>query len=162
MMCGTAPSGEDPVAIFAQVVRDAVELSAATGIEVRAANALPTVEAPRTPLQQIFLNLVSNAIKHGAAGSSRVIEVSSRDDGPAWCFSVTDHGPGIAPEYHEKIFALFHRLASRDRVEGTGIGLALVKKLVERYGGRVWVESSLGKGSTFRFTWPKRIPDERV
>jgi signal transduction histidine kinase len=146
----------------AQVLRDVVDLAAPDdGVEVAPVTPLPVVRAPRTPFQQIFLNLISNAIKHGGSGGRR-IEVGAADEGDAWCFTVRDFGPGIAPEYHEKIFGLFQRLASRDRVEGTGIGLALVKKLVERYGGKVWVESAPGEGAAFSFTWPKRVAAENV
>jgi signal transduction histidine kinase len=69
---------------------------------------------------------------------------------------VRDDGPGIAPQYHEKIFVIFQTLAARDKVEGTGIGLSLIKKIVESQGGRICVESAEGAGTTFRFTWPKR------
>jgi signal transduction histidine kinase len=140
----------------ADVVRDVVDLAIPPShARVRIDSPLPVVSAPRTPLQQIFLNLVSNAVKHGAAGSD--ITIACADDGTHWRFSVSDRGPGIAREYQERIFGLFQRLKSRDEVEGTGIGLALVKKLVERYGGRVWVESAPGEGATFSFTWPKSL-----
>ena len=74
---------------------------------------------------------------------------------PAWYrFTVADNGPGIAPQYHERVFGIFQTLQSRDRVEGTGIGLSVVKKIVEGQGGRVWVESAEGDGARFHFTWP--------
>jgi signal transduction histidine kinase len=68
---------------------------------------------------------------------------------------VSDNGPGIAPQYHDRIFGIFQTLEARDKVEGTGIGLSVVKKLVESRGGRVWLESEAGQGATFRFTWPR-------
>jgi signal transduction histidine kinase len=143
----------------ADIVRDVVDLTVPPGeVRVRIGSPLPVVSAPRTPLQQIFLNLVSNAFKHGATGGD--ITIASADEGAHWRFSVSDSGPGIAREYQERIFGLFQRLKSRDEVEGTGIGLALVKKLVERYGGRVWVESAPGEGATFSFTWPKSLAGE--
>jgi signal transduction histidine kinase len=80
--------------------------------------------------------------------------VSSRDRGAFHEFTVRDNGPGIAPEHHERIWVLFQTLESRDQVEGSGIGLSVVKKLVEARGGRVWVESAEGRGATFGFTWP--------
>jgi signal transduction histidine kinase len=137
------------------IVRDVVDLAVpASDVQVRVTPQLPVVSAPRTPLQQIFLNLVSNAVNHGAANGGE-IEIDCADDGDHWRFSVRDHGSGVPAGYQDRIFGLFQRLKSRDEVEGTGIGLALVKKLVERYGGRVWVESAPGQGATFSFTWPK-------
>jgi signal transduction histidine kinase len=108
----------------------------------------------------VFLNLISNAIKYTDRPDARV-EVAARDVGDYWDFSVTDNGPGIAPEYHDRIFAIFQRLEARDTVEGTGIGLSLVKKIVEGRHGRVWVESQEGHGTTFRFTWLK-VPEKDV
>jgi light-regulated signal transduction histidine kinase (bacteriophytochrome) len=136
------------------LVEDVVELLAPPAGVVRVAGGMPTVTAERVPLQQVFLNLVSNALKHGAAGEPRV-EVGWRDAGAAWEFSVSDDGPGIAPEYHERIWGIFQTLQPRDRVEGTGIGLSVVKKIVETRGGTVGVESAPGRGATFRFTVPK-------
>jgi signal transduction histidine kinase len=85
-----------------------------------------------------------------------LVRVESRESAEGMCeFAVIDNGPGIAPEYHERIFGIFQMLEARDKVEGTGIGLSIVKKLVESRGGRVWVESREGAGSTFRFLWPQ-------
>jgi signal transduction histidine kinase len=141
----------------AHVIQDVFDLAVpAGGVQLRVSPLPPIILAPRTPFQQIVLNLLSNAVKHGA-GEGATIWIGCGDEGEMWHFSVRDYGPGIAREYHEKIFGLFHRLKSRDHVEGTGIGLALVKKLVERYGGRVWVESAPGMGATFTFSWPKRM-----
>ncbi|RYZ15682.1 MAG: ATP-binding protein, partial [Myxococcaceae bacterium] len=112
--------------------------------------------------QQVFMNLLGNAIKYGAGADGGTIEVSCREDGPLWSFRVTDHGPGIAPEHQERIFGIFQTLAARDRVEGTGIGLAIVKKLVERQGGTIRVESDVGQGASFVFTWPREPPNESL
>lgn len=98
-------------------------------------------------------NLLGNAIKYRSASRPR-IHVAARADGHEWIISVADNGIGIAPEYHEQVFGLFKRLNSRERYSGTGLGLAICKKLVERYGGRIWVESELGKGSTFFIRLP--------
>lgn len=114
---------------------------------------LPTILTPRLPLQQVLQNLVGNAVKHLGRAEGRV-RVDARAHNGGWEFSVADDGPGIAPEYHERIFGIFQTLQARDKVEGTGIGLSLVKKIVEHRGGRVWVESQEGAGATFRFTWP--------
>ena len=114
---------------------------------------LPVLRTERLPLQQVLMNLIGNALKHG--GERPRVEVSARHDGAGWELTVRDHGPGIAPEYHERIFAIFQTLQSRDRMESTGIGLSIVKKMVEGRGGRVWVESAPGHGAAFRFTWPE-------
>jgi signal transduction histidine kinase len=141
-----------------RLLREVIELSAPPApSRIKLQSSFPTVTAPRAPLQQIFLNLLSNALKHARPpdGSEGEIGIGWSDDGEQWTFFVTDHGPGVAPEHHQRIFGLFNRLTSQDRVEGTGIGLALVKKLVERHGGRVFVRSALGQGATFGFSWPK-------
>ena len=116
---------------------------------------LPTLAATRTALTQVFGNLISNAIKHHNRTDGRV-DVSYRllENG-FHEFSVTDDGPGIDPAFHHKLFNIFQVLEARDTVENTGIGLAIVKKTVEAEGGTVTVESEVGKGSTFRFSWPQ-------
>ena len=117
---------------------------------------LPTLLGPVAPLQQIFINLVGNALKYNARPQPRV-SVTARDAGLFVEFAVRDNGPGIPREYHDRIWGIFQTLEARDKVEGTGIGLALVKKLAEEQGGRAWVESDPGEGATFRFLWPKEI-----
>lgn len=126
-------------------------------VRIQTAPKLPTLTTERLPLEQVFMNLIGNALKYGApANGTAVIQVDARDAGGGMVeFSVADNGPGIPKEHHEKIFAIFQRLESRDPVEGTGIGLSLVKKLVESRGGRVWLESEPETGTTFRFTWPE-------
>ena len=116
---------------------------------------MPTLKTEKIPLEQVFMNLINNAIKYGQSSDTRV-QVSVRDVGRYYEFAIADNGPGIAPEYHQKIWLIFQRLQARDQQEGTGIGLSVVKKIVESRGGRVWLESELGAGATFRFTWPKR------
>jgi len=112
---------------------------------------LPEVWAHEVHLVQLFQNLVGNAIKYRAAEPVR-IKVQAVRRAEEWEFSVADNGIGIAPEYHSLIFGVFKRLHSRTHSPGTGIGLAICKKIVERYGGRLWVDSEEGKGSTFYFT----------
>ncbi len=116
---------------------------------------MPTLKTEKIPLEQVFMNLINNAIKYGQSSDTRV-QVSVRDVGRYYEFAIADNGPGIAPEYHQKIWLIFQRLQARDQQEGTGIGLSVVKKIVESRGGRVWLESELSAGATFRFTWPKR------
>lgn len=139
------------------LAREVVELLAPPAhVQIVVAPDLPMVQAERVPLQQLFLNLIGNAVKHAGAGRPTArVEVAARDAGDAWEFAVRDDGPGIAPEYHERIWAIFQTLEARDRVEGTGIGLSVVRKIVESRGGRAWVESAPGAGATFRFTLPK-------
>lgn len=117
---------------------------------------MPTLRTERLPLQQVFANLISNAIKHNPHVDGKVT-ISVQDQSNFYEFAVADNGPGIASEYHEKVFAIFETLQARDTVENTGIGLTLVKKIVETQGGTIWVESQAGKGATFRFTWSKSV-----
>jgi len=113
---------------------------------------LPPVRVPASQLQQLFQNLIGNAIKYCQAGTPPEIHVGVRRDNDHWLFSVKDNGLGIEPEYKERIFGLFKRLHTGDQYSGTGIGLAICQRIVERAHGRIWVESELGKGSTFCFT----------
>ncbi len=133
-------------------------------IEIVVDGILPTIEGEPTRIDQVFQNLLSNAVKYMDKPTGRVV-VACRDDGDAWTFSVSDNGPGIEEKYFDKIFKIFQTLTARDEYESTGVGLTLVKRIVELYGGKVWVESDVGQGSTFCFTWPKqrlRTEDERV
>lgn len=115
---------------------------------------LPTVDADMTQLAQLFQNLIGNAIKFAREKPPTIhVGVRREDD---WVFSVRDNGIGIAPEYYERIFVVFQRLHTRSEYPGTGIGLSICRKIVERHGGRVWVESERGQGSTFFFTLPDR------
>jgi PAS domain S-box-containing protein len=118
------------------------------------ARRLPTVRVQTVHLQQLLQNLIGNAIKYRGKDRKPEIGVTGEcQDG--WCtFSVSDNGIGIALEYLDTVFGLFKRLHTHDQYSGTGIGLAICQRIVERYGGRIWVESELGKGSTFRFTLP--------
>jgi light-regulated signal transduction histidine kinase (bacteriophytochrome) len=115
---------------------------------------LPALRVHATQLQQLFQNLVGNAIKYRRPEIPPVINVTARRDGECWLFSVSDNGLGIEAEYKERIFGLFKRLHTGDEYSGTGIGLAICQRIVERYHGRIWVESEPGKGSNFKFTLP--------
>lgn len=126
------------------------------GFSVEFSSGMPTFVTERLPLQQVFANLISNAIKHNRRGWGNV-EISVKELDDFYEFAVADDGPGIAPQYHEKVFAIFQTLEARDKVENTGIGLSLVKKIVEGQGGNISLESAEGNGATFRFTWPKQI-----
>jgi PAS domain S-box-containing protein len=126
------------------------------GAEVRA-EALPVVQGDRVQLMQLFQNLIANAIKFRGDTPPRV-QVGARQEEDEWVISVRDNGIGIQPEFAERIFVIFQRLHSRDEYPGTGIGLSICKKIVERHGGRIWVESDPGEGSAFHFTFPRRGP----
>jgi PAS domain S-box-containing protein len=118
---------------------------------------LPTVMADETQLMRVFQNLIGNGIKFRTDLSPEIhVGVERNDNDGEWLFSVQDNGIGIDPQYFERIFAIFQRLHSREEYPGTGIGLAICKKIVERHGGRIWVESEVGKGATFYFTIPDR------
>jgi PAS domain S-box-containing protein len=127
------------------------------GIEVTIDPEMPEIVTERLPLEQVFRNLIGNAIKHHDRDEGHV-RVSARHVAGAWEFAVADDGPGIPQEERARIFQMFQRLG--DAQGGTGIGLALVAKTVERAGGRVWVEPAPEGGSVFRFTWPELVADE--
>jgi light-regulated signal transduction histidine kinase (bacteriophytochrome) len=123
---------------------------------------LPTVHGDPILLQQLLQNLIGNALKYAGQPSPRV-KISARQTHSEWVVSVNDNGPGIAPEFHDTIFLPLKRLHGRE-ISGTGMGLAVCRKIVERHGGRIWVESRPGKGCTFRFTLPasERDPEREA
>ena len=115
---------------------------------------LPEIKAEKATIQQIFINLVDNAVKYSNKPDGK-IRISCTNDKTSWRFSVSDNGIGIEEQHYERIFKMFQTLQSKDEGGGTGIGLAIVKKIVELYKGKIWVESKAGEGSTFFFTIPK-------
>lgn len=115
---------------------------------------LETVQVHRFPLQQVLYNLISNAVKHHDKETGR-ITVDVEDKGTQYVFSVRDDGPGIEPQYHQRIFDMFQTLKPRDEREGSGMGLAIVRKILTNFGCTITVESQTGQGAVFRFTWPK-------
>lgn len=118
---------------------------------------LPTIACEQTRITQVFQNLLTNAVKYLDKPAGEIV-VTCADQGDTWLFRVSDNGPGIEPKHFDRIFRIFQTLAPRDAFESTGVGLTLVKKIVELYGGTVWVESEVGQGSTFFFTFPKQQP----
>ena len=121
---------------------------------------MPSFNCDRLRFGQVLANLVGNAVKHhgDTAGWVRVTCEPAAGAVDGFRFTVADDGPGIAPQYHEKIFGVFQTLQPRDRVEGTGIGLALVRKVVSAKGGTITVDSAVGRGAAFSFTWPRVDP----
>lgn len=117
---------------------------------------LPTVKGHKAPLRQLFQNLISNSLKYHRKGVPPRIRVLAVEEGPSWHFSISDNGIGIDPQYFERIFVIFQRLHNRDEYSGTGIGLAITKKIVDQLGGRIWVESVPDQGSTFHVTLPRQ------
>jgi chemotaxis family two-component system sensor kinase Cph1 len=111
------------------------------------------VVADETQLGQLFQNLIGNALKYRNS-KAPVIHFGARRDRESWIFSVHDNGIGIDLQYADRIFVIFQRLHTREEYPGTGIGLAVCKKIVERHGGRIWLDSELSKGSTFYFSIP--------
>ncbi|MDM8549055.1 ATP-binding protein [Desulfobacterales bacterium HSG2] len=147
-----APDSVETGDILRQTLTDlrvAIEESGA----VVTCDALPAVIGDRSQLSQLFRNLISNAIKYRRE-ESPCIHITSEKKDREWVFSFRDNGIGIAPEYFDRIFVIFQRLHTRDKYPGTGMGLAMCKKIVERHGGRLWVESREGAGSVFYFTLP--------
>jgi len=129
-----------------------IQLPSGMHVVVRAD--IPPIRTPKAPLAQVLRNLVGNALKHHDRREG-VLTIEVSDAAERIQFTVADDGPGIPPEFHDRVFRIFQTLRPRDAVEGSGIGLAIVKKVVESHGGSVTIESHGGRGTTMRFTWPK-------
>ena len=155
-------SGEEKSEVdLGELVHDVIEMiSPPANVTITVGKGLPVLFCERTRLQQVFQNLIGNAVKFmdKQGGEIRVQYVS---DNAYHRFSVSDSGPGIEEKHFDRIFKIFQTLTPRDEFESTGVGLALVKKIVEMYGGSIWVESVMGQGSTFTFTLPKASSDEK-
>jgi signal transduction histidine kinase len=130
------------------------EINPSKNIEIIIHKNLPVLICKKTQINQIFVNLLSNAIQYMDKKKGKII-VDCADDGNYWKFRITDNGPGIEHKYHKKIFKMFQTLSHPDETDSTGIGLSVVKKIVRLNGGKTWVESNPGEGSTFFFTLPK-------
>jgi signal transduction histidine kinase len=144
----------EPVEVGGLVREIVNSLSLPKAFRIEIADDLPALEADRVQLGQVFANLISNAVKHHDRADGRVW-IQSRDVGDFFEFRVEDDGPGIPASHQERIFEMFQSLGPAEDGNNTGIGLALIKKMVERQGGHVSVDSEEGRGSVFRFTWPK-------
>ena len=142
-----------------QLVKSTIELlNLPPGFTVLLPDAMPVLVTECVPLEAVFRNLIQNACKHHDRPEQGRVTITATelhtDQGDAILFAVADDGPGIPPEYHDRVFTLFQTLQPRDQVEGSGIGLSIVKKTVESRGGAVRLESQPGSGATFYFTWP--------
>lgn len=126
---------------------------------IEIAPGMPSLQTERLPLQQVFSNLIGNALKHSGRADV-LVRVSVRNAGEFYEFCVTDNGCGIPRQFHAKVWDIFQTLQPRDKVEGAGIGLALVKKNVESRGGAVSLNSDESQGAEFRFSWPKHFEEE--
>jgi signal transduction histidine kinase len=150
----------DPQQIIAISVKS-LDLTTSTCVTIE--TDLPKLFANRTKIEQVFQNLISNAVSHNDKTEPK-IRIGCIDAGKSWQFYVADNGPGIESRYFEKIFQIFQTLVAPDSSNSTGIGLAIVKKIIESYNGKIWVESEIGQGATFCFTLPKIevIPEEFI
>ena len=154
---GTGKESFDPVdtAVVMEEVGDIFRekiIAARAQVEI---GELPVVTGDKVQLTQLLQNLVSNALKYHS-DNPPVIRIRAKEEPSSWRFSVEDNGIGIDPQFFDKIFIIFQRLHNKTDYSGTGIGLAICKKIVERHGGRIWVESSQQQGSTFYFTIHKK------
>jgi len=138
-----------------KMVKDTIEfLGQPSSCKFIIENDLPEILCDKIKIQQVFMNLIGNGIKFNTKAEKK-IRISSHSSEDHYQFSISDNGPGIDPRFHEKIFIIFQTISTRDEFESTGVGLAIVKKIIEEQSGKIWVESKQGKGSTFHFTWPK-------
>jgi two-component system sensor kinase FixL len=146
---------EGPVNLKKILIEIIEEIEPPKNINISIEEKLPTVIADESHLKQLFENLLTNAIKFMDKPEGS-IKVGYIEDGDMWKFNVSDNGPGIGQKHFERIFKIFQTLSVSDEAAGTGVGLPVAKKIVELYGGRIWVESQFGKGSMFYFTFPKQ------
>jgi len=134
------------------IIRETIEfIDIPSDFKINIAPNLPMVKCAKTMIGQVFLNIISNAVNH-IGKPDGVIDINCEDDTIYWKFSITDNGPGIEEKFFDKIFQIFQTLKARDKHESTGVGLSIVKKIVNIHGGKVWVKSKIGEGTTFYFT----------
>jgi light-regulated signal transduction histidine kinase (bacteriophytochrome) len=149
------PEDTDCNAVLAVALENLHILIEETGAVIRSAQ-LPTVNGVSSLLAQLFQNLIQNAIKFRNKGDVPLIEIKAKKLENSWLFSVTDNGIGIDNQYADKVFVIFQRLEAKEKYPGTGIGLAMCKRIVELHGGKIWLESEVGFGTTFYFTLPEK------
>lgn len=150
----------DVKALILEIIDLITGASPAKELKISFASTMPVLRTSRILLHQVFANLINNAIKYNDKPEVS-IEIGMLDMGHAHQFHVHDNGPGIPEEFHEKVFVIFQTLQSRDTVESTGIGLTIVKRIIEERGGKIWIDPSVSGGTKMLFTWPKNNPDNR-
>src|SRR5271168_339399 len=154
---GRVEGGHSQIQV-ADLAKDLFELqSPPPGVALELPDDLPSFTTLATPFSQVLRNLFSNAIKHHDRPDGRIGLSCAEAGGDYYAFTVTDDGPGIPVQYQERVFEMFQTLRPRDEVEGSGMGLALVKKIVQNYGGKIAIESDGVRGCGMRFTWPHNI-----
>lgn len=141
--------------VMSNVLSNLQLISEEKNAEIKVHEPLPTIIGDESQMMHVFQNLVANGIKFNDKESPE-INISAQEEENGWIFSVSDNGIGIVPEYQAQIFEIFKRLHDRDEYPGTGIGLAICQKIIDRHGGKIWVESSKGKGSIFYFSIPSK------
>lgn len=142
-----------------QLIKEIIEeLAPPEEVCIRMAHGMPVLTTSKVMLRQVLENLIGNAIQHREREKPSMITIDISDVGQYYEWSVIDNGPGIDPKYHEKVFEIFQKVHKKEQTESTGIGLAIVKKIVKRAGGSIYLVSQLGRGATFAFTWPKVWP----
>ena len=152
----TRRAGEESIVPVELLIKDTIELlSPPANIKIEMDDDLPMVYTERTKLQQVFANLISNSIKHNDKAEG-IVKITSSETNDFYEFAIEDNGPGIDKLYHDKIFVIFQVLQARDQKENTGVGLAIVKKIIDEMEATIRIESDLGKGAKFIFTWPKK------
>jgi signal transduction histidine kinase len=151
-----APERLDPAKLIGQTVE---LLAPPAGFVVELVEPAPLLVSERVPLELIFRNLIGNAIKHHPHPAQGRVRITLSEQSDWLQITVADNGAGIDPGDHARIFEIFQTLRPRDEVEGSGMGLTIVKKLVETRGGAIWVESTPGAGASFHFTWPRQPPE---
>jgi PAS domain S-box-containing protein len=153
---GRAEESIEPVAVAELVAQTIATLAPPPTFQIAIAKNLPTLHTKRLLLAQVFANLIGNGIKHhDRLDGALHIGIAERID--CYEFAIADDGPGIAPDQHDRVFEIFQAVNPQNRSDSTGIGLAIVKKIIEAEGGKIWLESQLDLGTTFHFTWPKRL-----
>lgn len=139
------------------LVKEVIEMAAfPSNVHIQINSSLPVIELAKYPMMQVFSNLIWNAVKHNDKKEIE-INIACVEQADDWLFYVKDNGPGIEEQFHEKVFQIFQTLKTKDEMNSTGIGLSVVKKIIDNVGGKIWIESKLGKGCTFFFTLKKQL-----
>lgn len=153
---GKIQKGLETVDIL-KLIRELIDLVVPKNFTVQIDGVMPYITTEKLHIEQVFANLITNAVKYNRSENPKII-IKAREIKDYYEFTVTDNGIGIQKEYFEKIFVIFHTLQEKDAFESTGVGLAIVKKIIDDYKGTIRVESEVDKGSSFIFTWPKNVP----